>query len=114
MHYVVADEGKIRQIPINLLGNAIKFTDTASSDARWFEAKERAGALWLSAGVEDTGAGLTARGTEKLFEPIYPNKAAAFISRRMAGLAISRKYARLMGGDITVSRTPGAGIDFSR
>jgi two-component system sensor histidine kinase/response regulator len=116
--YVVADEGKIRQALINLLGNAIKFTArgviklhvTLEHVTRDLGSGDR---LWLSVRVEDTGLGITAEEHEKLFEPFSQTKRGLFSQEGTGlGLAISRKYARLMGGDITVASNPGKGSIF--
>src|ERR1700704_6404698 len=65
--YAVADEGKIRQALINLLGNAIKFTDRGYIKL-YVTLDQRAGnELWLSARVEDTGPGMTDEEREELF-----------------------------------------------
>jgi CheY-like chemotaxis protein len=110
--YVVADEGKIRQALINLLGNAIKFT--RHGQVRMHIALGRkSGQLWMSADVEDTGSGLTDEEQKKLFEPFtQTSRGLSSQEGTGLGLAISRKYARLMGGDITVSSAQGRGSTF--
>jgi signal transduction histidine kinase/CheY-like chemotaxis protein len=121
--YAVADEGKMRQVLINLLGNAIKFTGHGQIRMRiTLEHKngehkngesESGGQLWLSARVEDTGSGLTEEEQSKLFEPFTQTSRGAHSQEGTGlGLAISRKYARLMGGDITVSSNRGHGSIF--
>jgi PAS domain S-box-containing protein len=126
--YVVADEGKIRQALINLLGNAIKFTargeiglhvnlgcvglDHVTLDHVTVD-QGSGDRLWLSARVEDTGLGITGEEQEKLFEPFSQTKRGLFSQEGTGlGLAISRKYARLMGGDITFVSSPGQGSIF--
>jgi PAS domain S-box-containing protein len=110
--YVVADEGKIRQALINLLGNAIKFTRHGRIRMHVALGRE-SDQLWMSAQVEDTGSGLTDDEQKKLFEP-FTQTSRGMNSQEGTGLglAISRKYARLMGGDITVSSKPGQGSTF--
>jgi len=110
--YVVADEGKIRQVLINLLGNAVKFTHFGQITLH-VTLEQRNDQPWLSLSVEDTGSGLTEEEQKMLFEPFTQ------ISRGLhsqegtgLGLAISRKYARLMGGDITATSKPGEGSIF--
>src|SRR5271169_6539621 len=56
--YVVADEGKIRQVLINLLGNAIKFTKQGQIKMQVTLEQRQAGQLWMSARVEDSGPGI--------------------------------------------------------
>ena len=72
--YVVADEGKIRQALINLLGNAIKFTRRGQIKLHVTLEQRSADQLWLSARVEDTGSGITEEDQEKLFEPFSQAK----------------------------------------
>ena len=110
--YVVGDEGKIRQVLINLLGNAVKFTQLGRITLHVI-LSQRGDQLRLSARVEDTGAGLSAGEQEKLFEPFTQTRRGLRSQEGTGlGLAISRNYARLMGGDITVSSKPGEGSVF--
>ncbi len=116
--YVVADEGKIRQVLINLLGNAIKFTRAGLIRLDVEVSPDHAGQVWLVAGVEDSGAGISRGEQEKLFEPFSQTRrglgeeGSPGLEGTGLGLAISRKFARLMGGDITVSSSQGAGSTF--
>jgi signal transduction histidine kinase/DNA-binding response OmpR family regulator len=111
--YVAADEGKIRQALINLLGNAIKFTERGQIKLRVTLDQRSGDRLWLSACVEDTGAGITHDDQEKLFEPFSQADQGLNTQEGTGlGLAISRQYARLMGGDLTVSSSPGQGSIF--
>jgi CheY-like chemotaxis protein len=111
--YVVADEGKIRQVLINLLANAVKFT--RHGEIKLYIALEQGkdNRQWLSARVEDTGSGISDQEQEKLFEPF--SRAEFGINSPEGtglGLAIARRHARLMGGDVTVSSRPGSGSIF--
>ncbi|HUQ93987.1 MAG TPA: response regulator [Bryobacteraceae bacterium] len=111
--YVVADEGKIRQVLINLLGNAIKFTDRGLVKLHVTLEERGADRLWLSAGVEDTGPGITDVETGRLFQPFSQTNSGINIQEGTGlGLAISRGCARLMGGDLTVTSSPGRGSVF--
>jgi PAS domain S-box-containing protein len=111
--YVKGDEGKIRQTLINLLGNAIKFTERGRIKLHVTLDQRSADQLWLLAVVEDTGAGMTDEEQQTLFEPFSQAKGAANTQEGTGlGLAISRKYARLMGGDICVTSNPGQGSVF--
>jgi two-component system, sensor histidine kinase and response regulator len=106
--YIVADEGKIRQALINLLGNAIKFTKRGRVKLHVTVNQTTPLQLWLSAQVEDTGAGISDKEQETLFEPF--NQASSGLDSHEGtglGLAITRKYAQLMGGDLTVGSNPG-------
>jgi PAS domain S-box-containing protein len=112
--YVVADEGKIRQVLINLLGNAIKFTERGQVALHVTLEQRNQGRLWLAARVEDSGKGISEQDQQKLFEPFSQVKGALNTQEGTGlGLAITRKYARLMGGDVTVSSSPGTGSIFN-
>jgi two-component system, sensor histidine kinase and response regulator len=111
--YVVADEGKMRQVLINLLGNAIKFTSRGQIKLHVTLQRRNAHRLWMSARVEDTGPGLTGDEQARLFQPFNQFKRGLQSQEGTGlGLAIGRSYARLMGGDITVVSTPGEGSVF--
>jgi len=107
--YILADLGKLRQVLINLLGNAVKFTRQGSITMRALAA----GADRVAIEVEDTGIGISPKELEKLFHPfertLSGEKAA---SGTGLGLAISREYARLMGGEISVVSTTDGGSCF--
>jgi CheY-like chemotaxis protein len=110
--YVVADEGKTRQILINLLGNAVKFTRSGKIVLR-VELEAREGKLWMAAAIADSGPGMTEEEQSRLFEPFcQPTRDLNTQQGTGLGLAISRKYARLMGGDIAVASTAGEGSTF--
>jgi len=111
--YVVADEGKIRQVLINLLGNAIKFTVRGQIKLHVTLHRRTENRLWLSAQIEDTGPGLTDEEQRKLFRPFNQFKRGLKLQEGTGlGLAIGRSYARLMGGDITLISKPGEGSTF--
>ncbi len=113
MPYVLADEGKIRQALINLLGNAIKFTKNGQILMQVSLAKMKDDTLRLSVSVEDTGSGVSEEDQKKLFQPFTQAKGSLNTQQGTGlGLAISRQHARLMGGDITVSTRPGGGSIF--
>jgi CheY-like chemotaxis protein len=108
--YVVADEGKLRQVLSNLLGNAVKFTQKGSVALRirvpcWTGAGDRE---MLCFEIEDTGPGIAPEELETVFDPFVQATGGATMSARQIqegtglGLAISRQFALLMGGDITV------------
>jgi len=111
--YVLADEGKIRQVLINLLGNAIKFTDHGQIKLHVTMARRAANRLWLTASVEDTGSGIDEKERQEVFEPfIQVGRSVNTQEGTGLGLAICRKTARLMGGDVTVTSKPGKGSLF--
>jgi hypothetical protein len=110
---VVADEGKMRQVLINLLGNAIKFTSRGQIKLHVSLERRSAHRLWMSARIEDTGWGLTDEEQDNLFQPFNQFKRGLKPQEGTGlGLAIARSYARLMGGDITVNSSPGVGSIF--
>ncbi len=111
--YVVADEGKLRQVLINLLGNAVKFTRHGKISMHVTLDPRKADQLWLLARVSDTGSGLTDEEQLRLFEPFTQTSRGRQSQEGTGlGLAISRNYARLMGGDITVTSKSGQGSTF--
>jgi PAS domain S-box-containing protein len=111
--YVVADEGKIRQVLINLLGNAVKFTQLGHIKLKVALEPRNGGQLWLSANVEDTGLGIAEEDQSKLFGSFSQIRSGTdSLMGTGLGLAISRQYARLMGGDITMTSSLGSGSVF--
>jgi len=111
--YIVADVGKIRQVLINLLGNAIKFTARGQVTLHITLQRKGADQLWLSAQVQDTGCGIANEEQEKLFQPFTQVKRGMRKQEGTGlGLAIGRSYARLMGGDITATSSLGQGSIF--
>jgi len=105
---VRADEKRVRQILINLLGNAIKFTSQGSVRMRMSYAREMA-----MVEIEDTGPGLTAQEIERIFEPfVRVQSTAASTAGAGMGLTIAKMLTDLMGGELTVSSKPGLGSLF--
>ena len=112
---ITTDATRLRQIFINLLGNAIKFTPSGKIEV-FLSAKEAsAPEPRLKVEVSDTGIGLTEEQQEKLFLPF--SQADGSTSRRYGGtglgLVISRKLARALGGDVTVESLPRRGTTFT-
>ncbi len=115
--YVCGDEGKLRQILINLVGNAIKFTAMGGVVLRVFcknsslIGKNKA---TFEFKVEDTGSGIAAEELAFIFEPFVQAKhGRQFMQGTGLGLPISRQFARLMGGDVTVRSVLGQGATFT-
>ncbi|MEE4361357.1 MAG: ATP-binding protein [Pseudomonadales bacterium] len=110
----VGDAGRLRQILVNLIGNALKFTErgAVSVDLEVPESGDRALPLILS--VRDTGIGIAAEDLDRLFDAF--EQADAGTTRRHAGtglgLAICRELVALMDGRIEVESTPGEGTCF--
>ncbi len=107
------DPSRLRQIVTNLVGNAIKFTDLGGVNVD-IKVSEKQGQLSLSLSVSDTGIGMSRDAVGRIFEDFV--QADSSITRKFGGtglgLSISRKFARAMGGDITVSSEPGQGSRF--
>lgn len=106
---VRADDKRLRQILINLLGNAVKFTAQGTVTLRVRYAREMA-----RIEVQDTGPGLTPGEIERIFEPFARGGSAGAPSTPGAGLGltIAKMLTALMGGELTVSSTPGVGSVF--
>ena len=105
---VRADEKRVRQILINLLGNAIKFTAQGHVRFRVRYAREMA---WME--VEDTGPGMEAAELGRIFEPFERTAMpAAEAPGAGLGLTIAKMLTDLMGGELTATSTPGQGSVF--
>jgi PAS domain S-box-containing protein len=108
------DPTRLRQVLLNYLGNAVKFTDTGGVALRCELAEDRGDAVLLRFEVTDTGIGIPADKIDGLFRPF--EQADASTSRHFGGtglgLAISRHLARMMGGEVGVRSTPGEGSTF--
>ncbi|HJX64064.1 MAG TPA: PAS domain S-box protein [Polyangia bacterium] len=109
---VVTDERKLRQILINLLGNAIKFTEQGHVLWRMRVESTEPLALRLLVDVDDSGPGIAASDHERIFDPFEQAAAGVRVGGTGLGLAISRQFARLLGGDLTVSSEVGRGSRF--
>ncbi|HEY5997052.1 MAG TPA: ATP-binding protein, partial [Candidatus Deferrimicrobiaceae bacterium] len=109
---VVGDEGKIRQILINLIGNAVKFTHEGGVSLR-SRTCSRDGRDWLEVEVEDSGQGIPPGDLGRIFAAFEQSEEERVRQGGTGlGLTISREYARLMGGDLTVASEPGRGSCF--
>ncbi len=109
------DSQRLRQILVNLVGNAVKFTDKGMVTVQGDVLKIENDIHWLRLRVVDTGCGIPRERFNDLFAAFQQLDGSATRTHGGTGLglAISRKLARLMGGDITVSSTPGEGSVFS-
>jgi signal transduction histidine kinase len=113
------DEGRVRQILVNLLANAVKFTPSGGRVTVSAGATQQAppdaqlGALgpWVYIRVEDNGEGIPADQLGTIFEP-YEQLGNASAEGAGLGLAISQRLARLMGGDLTATSVAGVGSSF--
>ncbi len=111
--YVVTDESKLRQILINMLGNAVKFTDEGGVTVRLAIRNETQEGMHLTVEVEDTGLGIADDELDRVFQYFEQTASGRKVrSGTGLGLAISRDYARMLGGDITVASSVGVGTTF--
>src|SRR5262245_10197675 len=110
---LTVDPMRLRQILLNLLSNACKFTK--EGEVRLRARKVANGRDWIELAVADTGIGMTHEQQAKLFEEF--SQADATTAQRFGGtglgLAITRKLARMQGGDVTVTSDPGKGSVFT-
>ncbi len=112
---MVGDPGRLRQIIMNLAGNAIKFTEEGEVVLRAEFVREMGkGGVMLRFEVQDTGIGIEEDRLERLFDPF--TQADASTTRRFGGtglgLSISKKLAQMMGGEIGARSRPGKGSTF--
>jgi adenylate cyclase len=111
---VHSDPTRLRQIMLNLLSNACKFTENGSVSLSVARSRED-GNDWISMRVDDTGIGMTSEQLGKLFQEF--SQADSSTTRKYGGtglgLAISDRLCRLMGGSIDVKSEPGVGTTFS-
>jgi CheY-like chemotaxis protein len=107
-HFAFGDDGKLRQVLINLLGNAVKFTDVGGVALR---AKWEAGVAYFE--VEDTGHGIAAGELERIFEPFVQTETGLRSGEGTGlGLTIARDFVYLMGGQLEVESEMGRGTTF--
>jgi PAS domain S-box-containing protein len=108
------DPGRFRQVLINLLGNAIKFTERGEVVTTVEVAHEGPDSVELRVVVRDSGVGITAEARSRLFQPF--SQADSSTTRKFGGtglgLAICRRLVDLMGGEIGVDSVPGQGSTF--
>ena len=110
-----SDPTRLRQVLMNLVGNAIKFTGVGSVVVLVRVEEEQGHQPLLTFEVADTGVGMTDEQVGRLFQPF--SQADGSTTRQFGGtglgLAISRRLARLLGGDVRVESTPGRGSRFT-
>lgn len=124
--FIHADIKKLRQVLINLLGNAIKFTDegrvqltvgVASFPSSFQPSGETDSSCALTFSVADTGPGISAEDQEKIFQPFYQTEYGKQSHQGVhgtgLGLSISRQFVELMGGELAVASHLGQGAAFS-
>jgi len=112
---VKGDPVRVKQVLINLIGNAVKFTDSGRVSVKACSKNLRNGQVELKFEIEDTGLGIPPNRQQAIFDQF--TQADNSISREFQGtglgLSISKKLCELMNGSITVSSTPGRGSNFT-
>jgi signal transduction histidine kinase/ligand-binding sensor domain-containing protein/CheY-like chemotaxis protein len=107
------DAGKLRQVLINLLGNAIKFTEKGFVELRLSSrAAEGAQHVLLTFEVEDTGIGISPEDQQRIFDAFAQVGKQGIQKGTGLGLTISRQFVELMGGTIEIASAPGKGTCF--
>ena len=111
---ILADATRLRQIVLNLVSNAIKFTERGRVTIRTRLLGDPDGASRIEIAVVDSGIGMTADQAARIFQPFV--QADSSTSRRFGGtglgLSISHRLTLLMGGDLSVTSEPGRGTSF--
>jgi len=106
--YVLGDAPHLRQVLINLLGNAVKYTDQGEVALHLYPVDGR-----IRFEVTDTGPGIAPEEQERIFQAFYQTEAGIKKGEGTGlGLTISREFVRLMGGELGVASQPGQGSRF--
>ncbi|WP_374479046.1 CHASE domain-containing protein [Zoogloea sp.] len=111
---LLGDPLRLQQVLLNIVGNALKFTEEGSITLAVTQSTENAGSILLRFEVRDTGIGIPANALQRIFQPF--EQADSSTTRRFGGtglgLTICQRLVRLMGGEIGVDSQPGAGSTF--
>ena len=109
---VTADHARLRQVLVNLIGNAVKFTPSDGSVTVGTARRTIDGAAWGEIRVTDTGPGIADAEKAAIFEPYYRSEGTAQLPGVGLGLAISHALVQQMGGALEVESELGAGSSF--
>ena len=116
--FIVTDEGKLRQVFINILGNAIKFTETGGvafrigADKVSNQQSEDDNLVNIIVEIEDSGLGIPEKDLIDIFEPFRQSDAGFKMGGTGLGLPLAKKFVELLGGDITLKSELGVGTLF--
>jgi PAS domain S-box-containing protein len=107
--YLLGDSPHLRQVLINLLGNAVKYTDQGAVSLHVYPVDGH-----IRFEVRDSGPGIAVEDRTRIFQAFYQTEAGIHKGEGTGlGLTISREFVQLMGGELTVDSTPGHGSTFS-
>jgi phosphoserine phosphatase RsbU/P len=109
---VTADHARVRQVLVNLIGNAVKFTPEGGSITVYTRTRAADGARWGEICVTDTGPGIPDTDRAAILEPYYRSEATAQLPGVGLGLAISHALVHQMGGQLEVESEVGVGSSF--
>ena len=114
---ISADKSKVAQVLLNLVGNAAKFTEAGQirllAECDGCESEAGDGSLMVTVTVSDTGCGIETEQRDRIFDAFEQARNGVALGKGTGlGLALSRRYARAMGGDIRVESRLGEGSDF--
>ena len=110
---VKSNHARMRQVLVNIIGNAIKFTPEGGSISVTIDAIEHGNERWGEIGVTDTGPGIPEAERAAIFEPYYRSEGTAVLPGLGLGLAISRSLVAKMGGELVVQSEVGVGSTFA-
>jgi PAS domain S-box-containing protein len=110
---IQGDAGKIRQVVINLLSNAVKFTEAGSIHVKAVARRTLAGRFAITILVADGGKGIGPNDLARIFNAFEQTESGLRAGGTGLGLTISRNFARMMNGDLTVTSELGQGSTFS-
>jgi PAS domain S-box-containing protein len=111
--YIITDEAKLRQIFINIVGNAVKFTKEGGIVFRIRSNETMNNSINLVAEIEDTGPGITGKEIKALFQMFGQTETGIKEEGTGLGLAISQQYAKIMNGNIAIQSEYGKGTCFT-
>jgi signal transduction histidine kinase len=110
---VMAEHSRLRQVLVNLIGNAIKFTPASGSIAVQTSLRHEPDGPFVDISVRDTGPGVPESEQASIYEPYYRSSTTAHVEGVGLGLAISRALIAQMNGALLLDSEPGSGACFT-